>query len=150
MVHSKMQCAHKVKVIAMDTLAQVVAALGYDYSPDFWYDQAKGEVGALLDQLDDAQWARLAAMAPAHSPAWRIHLVEASLHTEQPRAVRLLVKLLAAPEPEVGVAVAEMLLEKNYRWTPAESLLADLHRHLQAAAPDARAPIQRLLDRLPA
>lgn len=134
----------------MDTLGQVVAVLGYDYSPDFWYDQAKGEVGALLDQLDDAQWAQLAALAPDQPAAWRIHLVEACLHTEQPRAVRLLVELLAAPEPEVGAAVAEMLLEKNYRWTPAESLLADLHRHLRNAPPDARAPIQRLIDRLPA
>lgn len=134
----------------MDTVERLVQDLGKDYAPDYWYDHAIVEAGKVIDELDDVQWLRLEEVWREQPANWQIHLVEASHRSEKPRVVRLLVKMLASPDARVGAAVAEMLLEKNYRWSPQESLLADLERHLQLASPEGQVPLRRLLSRLPA
>jgi hypothetical protein len=134
----------------MDTVERLVQDLGRDYTPDYWYDHAKFEAGKMIDELDDEQWLRLEKIWREQPVNWQIHFVEASHLSEKPRVVNLLVKMLASPEAQVGSAVAEMLLEKNYRWSPQESLLADLERHLRLASPEEQVPIKRLISRLPA
>ncbi len=120
-----------------------------EYNPDFWSDSVRTEAGALLDALQEGEWDHLLEMWHAKAASWCVRLAEASLLSDKPRVIRLLVALLKRPEAEVGAAVAAMLLEKDYQWSPDESLLADLERHLDQCGGEQQ-PIQRLMSRLPA
>jgi len=134
----------------MDTFEKLVEELDHDYNPDYWSDHIKLRVGEQVDELSDEHWSRLETIWQNQSVGWRIRLAEASFLSEKPRTIDLLIEMLKSPEPEVGCAVAETLLEKNYQWSPEVSLLADLERHLHRAAPQARGSIERLIARLPA
>jgi hypothetical protein len=137
-------------VTAMTAVEPLIDSLDSDYSPDYWADHVKLQVARSLDQLDDAGWARLIAEWPHRPAGWRIRAADASSLSASPHAITLLTHMLAAPEPEVGHAIAEALLELDYQWSPEVSLRADLERHLRNASPAARPPLQRLLGRLPA
>lgn len=134
----------------MTAVEPLIESLDSDYSPDYWADHVKLQVARALDQLDDAGWARLTAEWPRRLAGWRIRTAEALSLSACPQATALLTHMLASPEPEVGHAIAEALLELDYQWSPEVSLRADLERHLLNAAPGARPTIQRLLGRLPA
>ena len=128
---------------------QLVSILEPDYNPDYWEDVVKVDAGVLLDTLQDDEWERLLNTWQSKPATWCVHLVEASLLSDKPRVMPLLVAMLKRPEGKVGGAVATMLLEKGYQWSPEESLVADLQRHLQLVSGlDAQA-IQRLLLWLP-
>jgi hypothetical protein len=79
-----------------------------------------------------------------------VRFADASLLSEKPRMIPLLIQILRSPEPAVGAAIATTLLEKNYTWHPEVSLRADLQRHLATATPTESRPLQTLLARLPA
>ncbi|KAA3659662.1 MAG: hypothetical protein DWQ04_21640 [Chloroflexi bacterium] len=132
-----------------DKLEKLNQVLTPDYNSDFWSDQVKSEAGILLDTLQEDDWTHLLNTWQSKPAAWCIRLVEASLLSEKPRIIRLLVALLKRPEAQVGAAVAAMLLEKDYQWSPEESLLSDLERHLTLASQN-KDSIQRLMSRLPA
>lgn len=134
----------------MNSFETLIKCLGNDYNPDYWSDHEKLRIGKQLDALGTEDWSRLEKRLQALPVRSRIRLAETSVLSERSRVIDLLVAMLRSPEPEVGRAVAESLLEKNYQWSPEVSLLADLHRHFDNAAPEGRAPIERLLARLPA
>lgn len=133
-----------------DALNDAISLLDPDYGVDFWSDQVMPlEVAPLLRTLGPAEWDALAARCRDKPAGWCRRLAQASALTDDEAAARPLVAMLKRPEPELGAAAAAALLAIDYQWTPGESLLADLQRHL-ASLPDARGdPIRGLLARLP-
>jgi hypothetical protein len=129
-----------------DTL---VALLAPDYNIDYWADDVRPRAGGELDALDDAEWSRLTELSPEQPASWRVRLAEALHFADAPRSVGLLVDLMGSPEPEVGAAAAEALLEKRYEWDPDVPLRIDVDRHLQQADGRQREPLERLARRLP-
>ena len=134
----------------MDSFMSLLEALEPDYNPDYWSDVIMHRVGAQLGALDEAGWSSLMDAWQPRPVAWRLRLAGALVLVDDPRAMDVLVAMLGSAEPDVGSAVAEALLEKGYRWSPEVSLLADLQRHLDIAAPPQQEPIRRLIARLPA
>lgn len=131
----------------LDSLLKILEP---DYNPDYWSDVIRPQAASLLDGLSADEWDRLLDVWRSKPSSWSIRLVDASLLSEKPRATAFLVTMLKHPSADVGAAAAEMLLEKNYQWTPTESLLSDLNRHLGHATDAQAEPIRRLLSRLPA
>lgn len=129
---------------------KLIDLLEPDYNPDFWNDEIISDAGMLLDRLQEEEWTRLLGTWKRKPTGWCVRLVEASLLSEKSRVIGLLVSMLKRPEAEVGAAAAAMLLEKNYQWSPEESLLPDLKRHLEHASDLQAGPLRRLLSRLPA
>ncbi len=85
----------------MDSFELLVESLGHDYNLDYWSDHIKFRVGELLDELNDADWSRLEKTWQNQSVEWRIQLAQASLLSEKPCVIDLLVKMLKSREPEV-------------------------------------------------
>lgn len=133
----------------MDAVQEILDMLGRDYGPDHWADVVKPDVGGRLERLPEEGWAGLRARAAEQPAGVRARLADALVLVERAEATDLLVGLLGSPEPLVGGAAAETLLEKNYRWTPGVSLRADLLRHREGGEGSARRAIDRLLARLP-
>jgi hypothetical protein len=133
----------------MDSYEELARSLDNEYGPDYWSDYVKLRVGEQLDALGDEDWSRLEKGWRGQSAGWRVRLAEASTLSDKPRVVGLLVGLLESPEPEVGSAAAEALLEKDYTWSPEAPIGGHLRRHLGNASPEQRAPIERLLSHIP-
>lgn len=128
---------------------EIVALLRPDYTLDYWADEVEPQLARRLEALDDEEWARLTA-AVAEEPAGpRARLAEALRHTTSRRATMLLVDLLRAPEPEVGAAAADSLLELHHTWLPGVSLSGEIDRHLASAPPELQPRLERLRARLP-
>lgn len=134
----------------MNPLAQLTDLLSSDYNPDYWSDHVKIEAGQLIDRLDARAWSQLEKIYPAQTAGWRVRFADASLLSEKPRMIPLLIQMLRSPEPAVGAAIAATLLEKNYVWDPGVSLHADLRRHLATANTTESQPLKTLLAQLPA
>ena len=132
----------------MNSTDHLIEILETEPNPDHWYDYDLVRVGPEIDRLAESEWARLVADLPARSEGFRRRLAQTQLYSEQPRATELLVELLRAREVSVGAMAAEMLLEKNFSWSPELPLRAEVQRHLAQAAQEHRAALERLLRRL--
>lgn len=133
-----------------DLTDKLLVLLRNDYGADYWSDSVlPAEAAPLARALSAADWEILASLASSQPAAWCARLADAAMSAHDPAASPALVAMLRRPEAEVGVAAAQALIAVGYDWTPAESLLADLDRHI-AAGPANPAPLQRLRGRLPA
>jgi hypothetical protein len=133
-----------------DLTKKLLAVLRNDHGPDHWSGTVlPTEAAPLARSLLEADWQELAAMVPGQSPAWCSRLADVSMSARDRGAFPALVAMLRRREPEVGIPAAQALLTVGYDWTPAESLLADIDRHI-ASDPGNSAPLHRLRGRLPA
>lgn len=133
-----------------ELMNQLLALLHNDFGPDHWSNAVLPEEAAPLAQaLSPDDWQELAAMTPSRTVGWCTRLADAAMSAGHLAAVPALVAMLRRAEPELGVAAARALLDIGYEWSPAETLLADIDRHL-ASQPHDPAPLRRLRGRLPA
>jgi hypothetical protein len=129
---------------------QLCALLQSDYNPDYWSDVVlPGEVAPLARSMTAADWQELVPAVAEQAIGWCKQLADAARYTGNAFASPPLVAMLKREEAEAGAAAATALLEIGYVWTPEESLVADLDRHIGSAPAGTAAPLQRLRCRLP-
>ena len=103
-------------------------SLGIDYNPNLWSDEAMYYVRGLVDDLDDADWARLQSIW-SHKPIeWQVRLAQAAFAAENTRVLHLLRQMLRASNTRVALTAAKTLNEEvaDGRWLPDLSVRQDL------------------------
>ncbi len=133
----------------MKLLSELISGLEANYNPDYWSDNVKTEMGGLIDQLSEAEWAELVDSWKYQSQIWRRNFADAAFLSDKERVVPLLIDMLRSQESAVGAAVARTLVEKAYFWDPEVDLVTDLKRHLKSASEIEKIDLQALLNRLP-
>jgi hypothetical protein len=130
---------------------QLRELLQSEYNPDYWSDVVlPREAAPLARSMTPSDWQELVPAVAEQSLGWCARLADAARYTGNDFASPPLVAMLQREEAEAGAAAAGALLEIGYVWTPEESLVADLERHIRSAPADIAAPLQRLRCRLPA
>jgi hypothetical protein len=131
-------------------LDELLELLEPNYGRDFWSDQVLPlEVGPIMNRLGQDDWGALAGLCETRPAPWCVRLAQASQLCDNDGPFRALVAMVRRPDPEIGRAAAEALVQLGYEWNPEEKLTADLRRHL-AQSPNGRGDgIRTLLMRLP-
>jgi hypothetical protein len=137
----------------MSTFDELDRYLQIDYSLNAWSDFAIDRAIDLIEQLDDAEWARLEHTWKARSVGYQTRLADAVFGSDKPRVLSLLLEMLASDEVEVALAAAESLEAKDDVWTPDASLRPLLERVAERVGermgPEDRDTLDTLLARIP-
>jgi hypothetical protein len=133
----------------MEKLPALFAILDRNYSPEFWSEVELHSIAHQLKQLDQHGWEEVMRGWTSLSFQGQINLIEACGASEHPMGMQVLEVMVYSPNADVGAAVANQMLERDYEWNPEISIRAEFQRHRENLDGYKLKFVERMILRLP-